>query len=73
MFLRRAVVIGLAFPYWRVRCEQQLLSLANTPSRINHRNCIGFDDAANIDGPFISAGYEFHHARVNEKAPVRFS
>ena len=67
MFLRRAVVIGLAFPYWRVRYEQ-LLSLANTASRINHRNCIGFDDAANIDGPFISAGYEFHHARVNEKA-----
>jgi hypothetical protein len=72
MFLRRAVVIGLAFPYWRVRYKQ-LLSLANTVSRINHRNCIGFDDAANIDGPFISAGYEFHHARVNEKAPVRFS
>ena len=72
MLLRRAVVIGLAFPYWRVRYKQ-LLSLANTVSRINHRNCIGFDDAANIDGPFISAGYEFHHARVNEKAPVRFS
>jgi hypothetical protein len=72
MFLRRAVVIGLAFPYWGVRYEQ-LLSLANTSSRINHRNCIGFDDAANIDGPFISAGYEFHHARVNEKAPVRVS
>ena len=66
MFLRRAVVIGLAFPYWRVRYKQ-LLSLANTVSRINHRNCIGFDDAANIDGPFISAGYEFHHARVNER------
>jgi hypothetical protein len=55
MFLRRAVVIGLAFPYGRVRCEQ-LLSLANTASRINHRNCIGFDDAAHIDDdPFISA------------------
>ena len=68
MFLRRAVVIGLAFPYWRLRCEQ-LLSFANTASRINHRNCIGFDDAAHIDDdPFISAGYEFHHARVNEKA-----
>ena len=67
MFLRRAVVIGLAFPYWRVRYKQ-LLSLPNTVSRINHRDCIGFDDAANIDGPFISAGYEFHHARVNEKA-----
>jgi len=67
MFLRRAVVIGLAFPYGRVRCEQQLLSLANTPSRINHRNCIGFDDAAHIDDdPFISR-HEFHHARVNEK------
>ena len=67
MFLRRAVVIGLAFPYWRVRYEQ-LLSLANTATRINHRNCIGFDDAAHIDdNPFISAGYEFHHARVNEK------
>ena len=69
MFLRRAIVIGLAFPYWRVRYEQ-LLSLANTASRINHRNCIGFDDAAHIDDdPFISAisaGYEFHHARVNE-------
>ena len=55
MFLRRAVVIGLAFPYWGVRYEQ-LLSLPNTSSRINHRNCIGFDDAAHIDDdPFISA------------------
>ena len=55
MFLRRAVVIGLAFSVRRVRYEQ-LLSLANTASRINHRNCIGFDDAAHIDDdPFISA------------------
>ena len=65
MFLRCAIVIGLAFSVRRVRYEQ-LLSLANTASRINHRNC--FDDAAHIeDDPFISAGYEFHHGRVNER------
>jgi len=49
-------------------------NLANTASRINHRNCIGSDDEANIgNGPVIAARHEFHHARVNEKTPGEIS
>ena len=70
MFLRRAVVRGRTLP---IQTMSRRIKSREPASRINHRNCIGSDDETNIgNGPFISARHKFHHARVNEKPPVRF-
>jgi hypothetical protein len=67
MFLRRAVVIGLAFPYGRVRYEQ-LLSLANTASVSTTATASASMTQPTLTMTLSFRRHEFHHARVNEKA-----